>query len=147
MRTIALRFGEHFAPDCGTISAHQQLIDEMGYVWYGKMGNPIAARVIEELKNQKDIKILLINSGKADRYWAHVTEISRAMPPLQEIPEYYRNLTERFKTWFRVTEFEPAPRNIMSKCFVVSSGNMLREVSKRSLSPYFIIDYKENEVM
>ena len=58
MRTIALRFGEHFAPDCGTISAHQQLIDEMGYVWYGKMGNPIAARVIEELKNQKDIILL-----------------------------------------------------------------------------------------
>ena len=147
MRTIALRFGEHFAPDCGTISAHQQLIDEMGYVWYGKMGNPIAARVIEELKNQKDIKILLINSGKADRYWAHVTEISRATPPLREIPEYYRNLTERFKTWFRITGFEPAPRNIMSKCFGVSSGNRLREVSKRSLSPYFIIDYKENEVM
>lgn len=26
MKTIALRFGEHFSPDCGTISAHQKII-------------------------------------------------------------------------------------------------------------------------
>jgi hypothetical protein len=28
MKTIALRFGEHFAPPCGTIAAHQEIIDE-----------------------------------------------------------------------------------------------------------------------
>lgn len=146
MKTIALRFGEHFSPDCGTIAAHQQLIDKLGYVWYGKMGNPVAARIVNELKEQKDTKILLIRSGKADRYWAHVSEITRETPPIDGIPEYYRNLTERFKTWFKVTEFEPAPRDIMSKCFVASSGNSLGGVSQHSMSPYFIIEYKENEV-
>lgn len=143
MKTIALRFGEHFSPDCGTIAAHQQLIDKLGYVWYGKMGNPVAARIVEELKEQGHTKILLVNSGKADRYWAHVSEITRETPPADGIPEYYRNLTEKFKTWFKVTEFEPAPKDIMSKCFVASSGNALGEVSKHSMSPYFIIEYKE----
>ena len=38
MKTIALRYGEHFAPQCGTIAAHQELINELGYAWYGKMG-------------------------------------------------------------------------------------------------------------
>lgn len=146
MKTIALRFGEHFSPDCGTIAAHQQLIDKLGYVWYGKMGNPVAARIVEELKGQEDTKILLINSGKADRYWAHVSEIKKETPPLDGIPAYYRDLTEKFKTWFKVTRFEQAPRDIMSKCFVSSSGNALGEVSRHSMSPYFIIDYKENEV-
>ena len=37
MKTIALRFGEHFSPACGTIAAHQEIIDKSGYVWYGKM--------------------------------------------------------------------------------------------------------------
>ncbi len=146
MKTIALRFGEHFSPDCGTIAAHQQLIDELGYVWYGKMGNPVAACIMEELRDQDDTKILLINSGKADRYWAHVAEIIKETPPEEGIPEYYRDMSDKFKTWFKVTEFESAPRNIMSKCYVASSGNALGEVSKHSMSPYFIIEYKEGEV-
>lgn len=143
MKTIALRFGEHFSPDCGTIAAHQQLIDKLGYVWYGKMGNSVAARIVGELKKQEDIKILLINSGKPDRYWAHVSEISRETPSEKGIPEYYRDLTDKFRTWFKVTEFEPAPRDIMSKCFVISSGNALSDVSRHSMSPYYIIEYKE----
>lgn len=146
MKTIALRFGEHFSPDCGTIAAHQQLIDKLGYVWYGKMGNPVATRIINELEEQADSRILLIHSGKADRYWAHVIEISKKTPPLEGIPKYYRNLTEKFKTWFKITGFEPASKDIMSKCFVVSSGNPLGAVSKHSMSPYFIIEFKEDEV-
>ncbi len=146
MKTIALRFGEHFSPDCGTIAAHQQLIDKLGYVWYGKMGSPVAARIVNELNDQEDTKILLISSGKAERYWAYVTEISKKIPPADGIPEYYRNIAGTFKTWFKVTAFESAPRDIMSKCFVTSSGNVLGEVSKHSMSPYFIIEYKEDEV-
>ena len=146
MKTIALRFGEHFSPDCGTIAAHQQLIDRLGFVWYGKMGNPVAVRIVEELKKQEDTKILLINSGKADRYWAHVAEITKETPSAEGIPEYYRDLVEKFRTWFKITKFEPAPRDIMSKCFVASSGNALGEVSRHSMSPYFIIEYTGSEV-
>ena len=58
MKTIALRFGDHFAPECGTIAAHQQLIDELGYVWYGKMGNPVASAIANELKQQNNPKLL-----------------------------------------------------------------------------------------
>ncbi len=143
MKTIALRFGEHFSPDCGTVAAHQQLIDRLGYVWYGKMGNPIASRIIEELNDQSDTIILLISSGKADRYWAHVSAVQKEVPPLSDIPEYYRDKASKFKTWFKVTAFETAPRDIMSKCLVTSSGNTLSSVSRHSMSPYFIIEYKE----
>ena len=144
MKTIALRFGEHFSPDCGTIAAHQELIDELGYVWYGKMGNPVATRIIDELSAQEDTRILLINSGKADRYWAHVSEITKNTPDMDGIPTYYRNMADKFKTWFKVTAFEPAPRDIMSKCYVVSSGAALGEVSRHSMSPYYIINCEES---
>ena len=143
MKTIALRFGEHFSPECGTIAAHQQIIDELGYVWYGKMGNPVATRIVDELLKLDDTKILLINSGKADRYWAHVSDIKKETPEQEGIPSYYRENTDKFKTWFKVISFEPAPKDIMSKCYVVSSGAVLGEVSKHSMSPYFIIRYDE----
>ena len=143
MKTIALRFGEHFSPECGTIAAHQAIIDQLGYVWYGKMGNPIAASVMQELLSQKNAKILLISSGKADRYWARVTDISRSVPNKEGIPLYYRDKADSFRTWFKVIRFERAPRDIMAKCVVVSSGAPLGSVSRHSMSPYFIIECSE----
>ena len=47
MKTIALRFGEHFSPEIGTIAAHQKIIDEYGFVWYGKMGSSVSNKVIQ----------------------------------------------------------------------------------------------------
>lgn len=142
MNTIALRFGEHFSPECGTVAAHEALIQKNGYVWYGKLGNAVSQKVINELLNNEDPRFLLISSGKADRYWVHFDEVSKGQPSLDEYPEYYHNLGANMKTWFRVTCFEQADKNIMSKCFVASSGKPLTEASKHSMSPYFIIKYE-----
>lgn len=146
MKTIALRFGEHFSPECGTIAAHQEIIDKLGYVWYGKMGSAVSDKVIADIKSADHPQILLIRSGKTERYWAQVLEIQHKLPPLNEIPEYYRDTAGTFKTWFKVSGFDLAARDVMSKCVVTSSGNALGEVSKHSMSPYFIIEYKEDEV-
>jgi len=85
----------------------------------------------------------LINSGKQDRYWAHITEVSRSLPPLNEIPAYYRNISSKFACWFKVISFEKTKNEIMSQCYVASSGNTLSVASKHSMSPYFIIHFKE----
>lgn len=143
MKTVALRFGEHFAPDCGTIAAHQGIIDAIGYVWYGKLGSAVSTKVIGDILQQDDPKILLINSGKVDRYWAHISAITQEQPPYGEFPTYYRENAEKMKTWFKVRYFESAPKGIMAQCFVASSGSPLSEASKHSMSPYFIIRYDE----
>ena len=129
MRTIALRFGETFSPKCGTIAAHQEIIDSIGFVWYGKMGASVSDKVISEIMAASTPRILLIRSGKLERYWADVTEIVHETPPATEIPEYYRGNTDAFKTWFKVSKFELADRSVMSTCRVASSGNLLWEVS------------------
>lgn len=145
MKTIALRFGEHFAPPSGTIAAHQEVIDELGYVWYGKLGNSISDKIISEIMKNESPKILLINSGKAARYWANIVEIRKTVPEVNEIPKYYRDNTEKFRVWFKIVSFKDAPKNIMSRCYVASSGVLLGEVSKHSMSPYFIIEYVEDK--
>ena len=145
MKTIALRFGETFSPECGTIAAHQSIIDAIGHVWYGKLGAAVSAKTIEEMKQSEDPVFLLINSGKADRYWVHFSDISTERPEPAEYPTYYGDKAEMMKTWFKVKAFEPAPRDVMSHCFVASSGNSLSEASRHSMSPYFIIDYKDGE--
>lgn len=146
MKTIALRFGEHFAPECGTIAAHEEIIKQNGYVWYGKMGSAVSEKNISTILENEQPQILLICSGKTKRYWASVAAIQKEVPQRESIPEYYREIAGTFKTWFKVTSFKEAPKDVMSCCTVTSSGNSLSEVSKHSMSPIFCIEYKPKEV-
>lgn len=143
MITIALRFADFRAPSDGTISEHEKLIEEFGFVWYGKFGSGISKKIQDEIMSSEKPKILLIQSGKFHRYWAEVSEISGSTPDLKYVPTYYHDLSLKIKAWFKITKFSEAPNNIMSKCLVASSGNVLSEVSKRSDSPYFVISTSE----
>lgn len=143
MRTIALRFAENFAPECGTIAAHQAVIDRCGHVWYGKLGSAVSTKVASDILAGDDPRILLIHSGGADRWWAHVDAITRDDGEAAEHPGYYRDLSKKMGCWFRVTRFERAGRDVMSRCVVPSSGKPLTSASRHSMSPYFIIDYEE----
>lgn len=140
MKTVALRFGEHFSPECGTIAAHEEVIGQYGYVWYGKMGSKISEKMMREIMASDNPKILLIRSGKVERYWAYIEAIQYAVPNKEAIPEYYRNTAGTFKTWFKVKSFKQADKDVMSQCVVASSGRALGDVSKHSMSPYFIIN-------
>ena len=104
------------------------------------MGNPVSDKNIQMLMGQDEIKVLLIHSGKADRYWATVEKIVKKQPQYDEFPSYYHNIADKFKTWFKIVKIEEAPKNVMSKCKVASSGATLGEASKHSMSPYFIIE-------
>lgn len=136
MKTIALRFGDHFAPTCGTIQAHQEIIDKHCYVWYGKLGSKISSKIAEEILKSEEPRILLICSGKVDRYWAYISAISDECPKRGTSPDYYRDKIDKITTWFKVVRFEKAESGIMSRCTVTSSGSTLSETSKHSMSPY-----------
>lgn len=140
MRTIALRFSDSFAPPVGTIGAHQSLIDQYGYVWFGKLGLPVSDKAVDYIFKNDEPRILLIHSGTAKRYWAYVRASQRTCPPIHLIPEYYRDDAESFHTWFQVTAFENADKDVLSKYKVLSSGKPLSTVSRSSMSPYFIIE-------
>lgn len=140
MKTIALRFSDSFAPTEGTIQAHINVIEKIGYVWYGKLGLPLSQKAISYIMENVDPMILLIHSGKAARYWAHIIAVSRTTPELDAVPEYYRGKADQFKTWFKICSVESAPKDVLAKCHVISSGAVLGEVSRHSMSPYYIIE-------
>ena len=144
MKTIALRFADNFAPVGGTIAAHNEIIDKYGYVWYGKLGSAVSQKVIDEIMKNDNPKILLIHSGKTGRYWAYIESVQHDIPEKKTIPEYYKNTAGVFKTWFKVVKIINAPSNVLSICKVASSKRPLAEVSKSSMSPYFIIDVEED---
>lgn len=139
MKTISLRFGETFSPDCGTIQAHKEVINKIGYVWYGKTGATISDERIKLIKQNKVKKILLIASGTQKRYWAYFEDIQKTTPK-DGIPSYYAGFAEKFHTWFKITRIENAPKDIIGHCVVVSSQSPLGTVSKHSMNPCFFIE-------
>ena len=141
MKTVALRFSDNYAPEEGMIFLHQQLIDKYGYVWYGKFGNSISQKIIDMILYMKDRKFLLIKSEGQERYWAHFDDIKKYDINIEAIPEYYRNDRNRVKCWFKITKFEKDDSKVMSKCYVASNGSLLSNISKYSMSPYFVINY------
>ena len=143
MISVALRFAENKAPKDGTIAEHVRLIEKNGYVWYGKFGAPLSDKTKQEILSQDDPKILLIRSGRFERYWAHISDISRTAPDQGEYPEYYADFYTKIHAWLKVTRIEEAPKDIMGKCVVASSKRSLSEASKYSMSPYFIIEVEE----
>ena len=143
MKTIALRFADNIAPQNGTIAEHEKLINQMGFVWYGKFGIRVSEKVRSEIVSNDECRVLLIHSGTSKRYWLHVDEISYETPELSGIPEYYRDIAGTVKTWFKVIRIEKAEKDVMSKCTVPSSGNLLSVASRYSMSPYYIIEYNE----
>lgn len=141
MKTIALRFTDKFAPSAGTIKAHEDIIKTKGYVWYGKMGNRISKSIAEEIIKNESPRFLLIHSGAQDRYWMYFKEISFETPSFEDFPTYYHTISDRFKTWFKISDIRKAEKNVMSNCRVISSGALLSNASRHSMSPYFIIEY------
>jgi len=138
--TIALRFADNFAPQEGTIKAHETLLEKDGFVWYGKLGSPVSDKMSKQILEQESPRILLIHSGKSDRYWVYIDRIQHETPESDHIPEYYRKSVGVFKTWFRIRKIETAENKVLGQCIVKSSGRPLSEVSRSSMSPYFIIE-------
>lgn len=143
MRTIALRFADNLAPQDGTIAEHEKIIGGLGYVWYGKFGARVSDNNKSVILTSEDKRVLLIHSGTSKRYWLYIEDISYETPELTAVPEYYRDIAGTIKTWFKVTKIEKAEKGVMAKCTVASSGRSLSDVSRHSMSPYFIIDYEE----
>lgn len=146
MKTIALRFSDKFAPPTGTIYEHKKIIEEKGYVWYGKLGASVSDKICQEIFAEKEPRILLIHSGKTSRYWAYIDKVTKQIPASEDIPEYYRDHAGLFRTWFRIVKIEQAEKNVMADCIVVSSGASLSMASRHSMSPYFIISFAEGGV-
>lgn len=137
--SIALRYADNFAPDGGTIAAHQAVIERLGSVWYGKFGTAVAKAKAGLVLAQDDPRILLIHSGKGDRWWAHIDAISRTAPD-GGYPAYYGSDLSKFHCWFHVTRIEKAEHGVMSEWIVPSSGRPLSSASRHSMSPYFFIE-------
>lgn len=143
MKTLALKYSESKAPDCGTVQAHNELIDKFGYVWFGKFGTNTNRNIIREILESGDPKILLVSGKQKKIHWAYINEVTTELSELEAVPDYYRRDVDRVKTWFKVIRFEEVSQEILSQFIVSSSKKKLISSLERGMSSSYLIESTE----
>lgn len=142
MKTIVLRFSDSFAPSEGTLAEHMKLINEKGFVWWGKRGPKISHSVVVSLLKDGPCKIILVRGGTKEKYWATVFDISDGCPQKDMIPSYYRNDVVFYGSFLKVTNIERAEDNILESCFVCTTGKKMSDIINKAMASYFIVEVR-----
>lgn len=145
--SVVVRYGEHLAPRSGTIAAHNSVLDRLGYVWFGKMGSPLAhARInclAEQITHGLPTYVVLVG-GKQSKGTCHICTLSRLtrsreVIDIEGVPEYYRSLDTLVGTWLRITSIDSVDNRLVGDIFLIDTGTRLRDALARSMSGHFYV--------
>ncbi len=115
VKTLILRFRNLSIPD--TVQAHQAIIKEKGYVWWGWWSKPqekvaleLFAELKKQIKEQEKIELLLFNSGELSIHKATCIGIEikngeeLSSPDKEATPQYYSE--NQYMIWFKFSNIE-----------------------------------------
>ena len=92
MRTVALRFAENFAPDEGTIAAHEAVIEQLGFVWYGKMGAAVSQKAAADFERAIEQGYVADDRQSFQEYAEYVLDLKERSGAKHKTIESYRFL-------------------------------------------------------
>ena len=146
---ILLRYNDHLKYD--TIKCHKEVIDQSGYVWFGKIGSPVSKEYIASCKglinSEQKIELFLLKSksNKNTLYKTNILDLTNSdltkSTERNFIPEYYRDANYNIKCWFKLNRFLKLPTSYLGKLSVSSSGMSVLESINTSMSGILYVEY------
>lgn len=139
-RLLILRYGKQIVENC--IKLHQDIIDEIGYCWFGKLGTIPSKKSIEEMLDEEKPMMVLYARGAA--YICSV-EVVTYDKPENGYPDYYQ--TELFdklmypSIYFKLTSIQEIEVGDLNKFTVISSGNSAANTLMHSMSSFLFVSY------
>jgi hypothetical protein len=117
------------------------VIEKMGYCWFGKYGEPLHQTLIERVPNKKDVAICLIYKSKTTGYRmkTYFAEEVSANPvlPKNSYPAYYSTFMNRIGTFVKVSPYKGVSPTI-NDLYVKSSLNKLASSLQKSIRGHFV---------
>lgn len=140
-KILILRYGSNIMSNC--MQLHQEVLDNNGYCWFGKLGRAPSDKVIQQiLMDGKGYVVLYAREGV---YVAKFTEVTNKRP-LNAYPEYYNSLLydEGYipSVYFKLVTLESLPGGILQNLVVSSSKNALMDTLNKSMNSFFCAEYK-----
>lgn len=142
---LCLRFTDVGTIDC--IEEHKKLIEDIGYVWFGKIGvKPGEGKVKSILSDGIGYLILKKPDGV---YICKFDEYSYISPSDYEYPSYYNDKEllgmREFSMWFRISEVKEFNDNDKLRDIVVKSSRetFMVTANKSMSSLFYVVNKKE----
>jgi hypothetical protein len=144
---LAVRYGEHFSPPDGTIAVHREILQNEGYVWFGKMGakigGPRTAALREQIEAGIETPLILVRARVNGRtvHYCRISSFTRERPSKEEshcIPSYYRR-REDVGVWFRLTSMDQVRPGWLNDATVCSSQRPLPQTLATSVASFFYV--------
>lgn len=145
---LVVRFSDTMFHVGDVVGLHNNVVDEHGAVWFGKLGQTISQKRVDLLNKQIEKQILthlyLVkgNRKKSTVYKATLYAILKKQPEEEAlIPSYYeeKGLVEFMKVWMRIGKIELIDFSQMSILRAINSINPIKETLGLSSSGYFLV--------
>lgn len=145
---LVVRFSDTLFGVGDVVTLHNNIVDEFGAVWFGKLGSPLSSTRVDWLNIQieKDIPTFLYlvkgNRKKSSAYRTKLLLISKELPKETAlIPAYYteKKLIEFMRVWMKIGQIAPVEMSALAKLKAVSSIYPIAETLAKSSSGYFLV--------
>jgi hypothetical protein len=146
---LLIRFSDNLFAVGDAIAKHQEVIQQNGNVWFGKLGTPVGKKAIETINSQieKNIPSYLYlvkgNRRKSTFYKAKIITLSAEFPKKEKdgIPPYYfeKEIVKYMKFWAKITDIQPLEPDEVKSLRVKSSVLNIEETLFRSSAGLFYV--------
>ena len=131
------------------IDKHNEVVNQHGAVWFGKLGGTLSFSRIEMLNKQitQNISTFVYlvqgNRRKSTPYKAKIFSLSRDLPKKEKalIPPYYaeKKLIKYMNAWVKIGHIEKVELSSMKNLKTINSIFPLEETLVLSSSGYFLV--------
>lgn len=118
---ICVRFVNLCGFDC--VKEHNDLIERSGYVWFAKIGNKPAIKIMQKMIDDKTPYLLLKDPRNA--YVAEFSEFREAKPSDGDYPEYYKTEippSRKISVWFKLKSIKRVENLNLLKNIILKSS-------------------------
>jgi len=146
---LVIRFSDTMFDVGDVISIHNEVVDQQGAVWFGKLGGTLSLSRIDLLNKQIEKKvptfIYLVkgNRKKSTPYKANMIAVTRDFPKKEKalIPSYYseKKLLKYMSVWFKIGHIEQVEMSDLKNLKTINSIFPIEETLARSSSGYFLV--------
>lgn len=146
---LVIRFSDTMFDVGDVVANHNEVVDQHGAVWFGKLGGTLSFSRIELLNKQIEKKIPTFiylvkgNRKKSTPYKADILSLSRDFPKKEKalIPTYYaeKKLLKFMNAWVKIGHIEQVEISDLKNLKTINSIFPLEETLARSQSGYFLV--------
>lgn len=145
---MVVRFSDTMFGVGEVVAEQNDLVDQHGAVWFGKLGSPFSLIRINLLNKQIEqgiptfLYLVKDNRKKSTAYCANILLITRDYPREKAlIPAYYKKkkLIDFMKVWMKIGKIRPIEMENMSKLKAINSIYPIAETLVKSSSGYFLV--------